>query len=65
MNAINISNITNDRGDNFEERSDNYDLENYDYEAESLEPIPPKIDTHGLVGKMGDPAKLNRRFRVS
>ena len=64
MNAINISNITNDRGDIFDDER-LYDFDTYDYVEESTEPEPPKICSHGKLGKMGDPAKLNTRFRVS
>lgn len=46
MNALNISNMTNDKGDNFKDYPI-YDYEPYDYEEESREPVPPKIDTHG------------------
>ena len=55
MNAINISNITNDKGDNPADMQPLYDLDRYDYEEESTEPAPAKIDSHGLEGKMGDP----------
>lgn len=46
INAINISKITNDPGDNFTEYPI-YDFGQYDYEEESVEPIPAKLDSHG------------------
>ena len=64
MNALNISNMTNDKGDDFDEYPI-YDFEKYNYEEESEEPTPAKLDTHGLQSKMGDPKILNNRFRMS
>ena len=64
MNALNISNMTNDKGDCFKDYPI-YDFEAYDYEEESQEPIAPKLDTHGMASKMGDPLILKNRFRMS
>ena len=64
MNALNISNITNDKGDAFTDYPI-WDFEPYNYQEESEEPAPPKLDTHGQEGKMGDPKVLNNRFRMS
>lgn len=47
MNALNISNMTNDKGDAFDDYPI-YDFEKYDYVEESTEPVPAKLDTHGL-----------------
>ena len=47
MNALNISNMTNDKGDAFDDYPI-YDFGKYDYEEESAEPVPAKLDTHGL-----------------
>jgi len=49
MNAINISNISNDKGDGFAEYPI-YDFEPYDYEEESEEPVAAPMDTHGKIG---------------
>jgi len=64
MNALNISNMSNDKGDNFKDYPI-YDFDPYDYEEESREPAPPKLDTHGQMSKMGDPEVLKNRFRMS
>ena len=64
MNALNISNISNDPGDKFDAYPI-HDFEPYNYVEESTEPAPAPLDSHGQEGKMGDPAKLNCRFRVS
>ena len=57
MNALNISNMTNDKGDGFNDYPI-YDFDPYNYEEESTEPVPPKLDTHGFQSKMGDPKVL-------
>ena len=54
LNALNISNISNDKGDNFAEYPI-YDFEPYNYEEESTEPEPAPLDSHGKLGRMGDP----------
>ena len=50
MNAINISSITNDKGDC--QPDSIYDFEPYDYEQESEEPAPPKVDAWGVTRKL-------------
>lgn len=61
--AINLSNITNDKGDIFEEYPI-HDFEPYNYAEESTEPIPPPLDSHGKQGKMADKDSLTCRFNV-
>ena len=51
VNAIDISNITNDRGDTCEEMA--YAIE-YNYAGESEEPAPPKIDKMAPVTALSD-----------
>ena len=61
--AINLSNITNDKGDVFEDYPI-HDFEPYNYEEESKEPTPAPLDSHGKQGKMAEKDNLTCRFNV-
>ena len=62
--AINLSNITNDKGDVFEDYPI-HDFEPYNYEEESREPTPAPLDSHGKQGKMAEKEKLTCRYNVA
>lgn len=64
LSAINISKITNDPGDNFTDYPI-YDFDQYDYDEESVEPVPAKLDAHGKQSKMADREKLGHYFQTN
>ena len=47
MNAVNMQTITNDIGDDFTKRPE-IELDNYDYDEESTEPVAAKLCSHGV-----------------
>ena len=59
VNAISISELRFDKGDK------NSFFESYNYEKESEEPPPSKIDSYAVERKLGDPSLHAERFRIS
>ena len=62
MNVFSISNIFNDKGDNWKDRDD---FEPYDYVAEMTEPAPPIRDNAGRVLHLNKPESLKARVRAN
>ena len=50
MNAINISEMQKDLGDEL----GTYPYDPYEYEEEAVEPMPAKVDNYGVEGKMAN-----------
>ena len=63
MNAVNMQTITNDIGDDFSKRPE-IELDNYDYDEESTEPVAAKLCSHGVQSRMADPKDHQNRFTI-